>query len=285
MTGWLVLATVAVVSGFFIFVDKDKRKAFFSNKVKRLFIKDLPAGSISKDRYMEFEIKNTTSIQENIPKNIQKRIQNNLLNKTNDEDEVRKRNAIAGTFSFIDKPVQDSVRYETLLLKAEAIEKKMERLASNNDIDGLNFASLEINNLFYEIVNNKTQTELDNLLIMKAKTLMATCDDWISQSEGAKNTKREKKTKIDEIRSANNTNITYANSVTKPYTKMDSFKAGVHIAKKLDSLEEKSHTAKQQVSNLQNYDLFEYAQYLMAKADKDSGTENRKDEFNFSNFL
>ena len=288
MAGWIILATVALVSWFFIFLEKDRRKG-----VLRLFIKEAPTPLIAKDFYESSESKNKEAEHENAYTSVQKKELNNARKTAQDIEEAHKRTAVAGTFvSVNDNTPQEKDRYAALLLKAGAIEKKMERLAQNNDIDGLNTVSLEINSLFYEIVNNKSRTELDNMLIMKAKTLMAACDDWVKQCEH-NNVKHEKNVTINEIRPAINNNKTYsdsanntyANSASKPYPHLDNVKTGVPQNNgKLNSIEENPDTEKQQAPNPQNYDLFEYAQYLMAKANKENETEPRKDGFNFSNF-
>ena len=191
-------------------------------------------------------------------------------------DTASSRHAFMGTLkSLSDQPVHNKSKQDALILKAEDIERKMEYLAQRNDAEGLNNLSVEINNLFAEIINNKSQAELDSLLVVKAKSLMTKCDDLTKRCES------NKTVNIDELRIIDNTNI------KKTYTDTDKFRPYTHIAKMLNTAEEDTDAAKPQTNNAQNYDLYEYEKYLMAKYKEqtENKTENRKDGFNFSSIF
>ena len=180
MTGWIVLGVIAVVSAFIIFVDKEKlfnskkgnQEKSFTGGVKSLFIKEdvntAPAAAgvatpVATPAVMRIN-EETVSAQV--------------------AEEAHNRRAFEGTLlSLSNQLAQNNTKQDDLILKAEDIERKMMLLAQNNDVEGLKLVSLAINKLFTEIVSNKSQTELDKLLIMKAKTLMTTCEDLSKQCE------------------------------------------------------------------------------------------------------
>ena len=266
MMGWLLLGMLAIISALFVFTYNPKWHSHINKSLTELqtpLLDALPADTESAESFAAHTIEVANNYNSPIDMHIN----------SGNQPAVSSQTIIGEQQVFI------ASLFDELLFKASYIENEMKRLAQANDAEGLHELSLKINSLFAKIMHIKSQLESNNLLIMRAKILMASCEKLTKQCEqnnsltvpaqylpDSPDIARVTDTGSREV--ANDANV--ANIVRK-----------LDLLKKIDA----EKMAQQQEPEMQNDYLFEYTQYLMTKANREKAEENIHDGLNFSKFF